>query len=315
MLKSLLFTCLVAQAALAQHIRVHQGNTRDSLGISDIDSIVFREIASDDATMLAYTKTGTKNWKTKAVDSVKVVPATPKPDTGRPNLGLVWMFLGDSQTGGRATGEVVSHATAFQAIWTKTFPAQASVSVHANGVSGRYLSGTASYYAGRSDRGTRTWVHFQESGGQDGDGQRTAAEFGTTWEAFVRRVKSESPNAVISTETAFNFGREDEPNRNWDAYNTVLREKVAALARDGIKVYVAEVDRNVKALDAAIGARNVWFQGDETNAYHYKGAGNLLVALSIFDALGYDVSTLDLSGITSVTADHKAKCLEVINRF
>lgn len=306
---------LTAAMAMAQHLHVHSGNTRDSLALADIDSIVFREIAADDATMLAYTKTGNKNWKTKGVDSIKVTPAPPRPDTGRPNLGLAWMFLGDSQTGGRAAGEVASHATAFKAIWDKSFPSQASAAAHINGVSGRYLAQTNDYYSGRSDRTSRTWVHFQESGGQDGTGQRTAAEFGTTFEAFVREIKSQTPNAIISTETAFNFGRESEANRNWDTYNTVLRQKVTALAADGIKVYVAEVDRNVKALDAAVGARNVWFQSDESNAYHYKGLGNLLVALSIYDAMGFDVNALDLSGITSVTADQKAKCLEIIGQF
>lgn len=311
----LLFTCLLASMPFAQHLHVHSGIGQDSLAFADIDSLVFRDIVADDATLLAYTKTGNKNWKTKGVDSLKVKPAPTRPDTGRPNLGLAWMFLGDSQTGGRASGEVISHVTAFKAIWDKTYPSQNVPSPHADGVSGRFLSQTAAYYAEQSERTNRTWVHFQESGNQNGSGQATAAEFGTTFEAFVRQIRTQSPNAIISTETAFSFGRESDDNRNWDAYNTVLKQKVAALAADGIKVYVAEVDRNVKALDAAVGARNVWFQSDEGNAYHYKGLGNLLVALSIYDAMGYDVNALDLSGITSVTADHKAKCLEIVNRF
>lgn len=225
------------------------------------------------------------------------------------------MLLGDSQTGGRASGEVVSHVTAFRAIWDRSFPALANESAYVNGESGRRLQATADHYAARSERADRTWVHFQESGGQDGGGQNTAAEFGVTWEAFVRRIRAESPDAVISTETAFSFGREGIPGRNWDSYNAILREKAALLAQQGITVVVAEVDRNIKALGANIGAQNVWFQSLEPNAYHYKGVGNLMVALTIFDALGYDVNTLDLSGITSVSPEWKAGCLEIVNRF
>lgn len=314
MYKPTLLATLLAAAASAQSVKVHSGAARDSLAIADIDSLVFRDVAVDDATMIAYTKTGTRNWKTKAVDSVKVAPAAPGPDTGKANVGLLWMFLGDSQTAGRASGEVLSHVTAFRAIWDKSFPSQANEEVHIGGEGGRVLSGTASYYGGQSARTNRTWVHFQESGGQ-GEGQTTAAAFGTTWEAFVRKIKAESPNALITTETAFSFGREREADRNWDPYNTVLRQKVDALAKEGIRVRVAEVDRNIKALDAAVGARNVWFQADEENLYHYKGLGNLMVALSIFDALGHDVKTLDLSGITSVPAADKARCVDIISRF
>ncbi len=225
------------------------------------------------------------------------------------------MLLGDSQTGGRASGEVISHVTAFRAIWDRSFPTLANESAYINGESGRRLQATADHYAARSDRGNMTWVHFQESGGQDGGGQSTAAEFGVTWEAFVRRIHAESPNAVISTETAFSFGRESTAGRDWGPYNVVLREKAALLAQQGITVIVAEVDRNIKALGTDIGAQNVWFQSSEPNAYHYKGAGNLMVALTIFDALGYDVNRLDLGGITSVSTEWKAKCLEIINRF
>jgi hypothetical protein len=319
MLKSALVLLPLAAGALlpvqAQSLHVHAGAVRDSLAFADLDSIAFADITADDATLLAYTKTGSKTWKTKAVDSLKVKPAPQPPDTGIPDLGLRWMFLGDSQTGGRASGEVLSHVTAFRAIWDKSFPTLAGEQATIDGVSGRRLASTAEYYGGSSARTDRTWVHFQESGGQDGAGQTTAAEFGATWEAFVRKIKAESPNAIISTETAFSFGREDESGRDWDPYNAVLREKLALVAKDGIKVRLAEVDRNVKALDALVGGVNVWFQSSETNAYHYKGLGNLLVALSIFDAMGYNVDALDLSGITSVTADQKAKCLEIIKKF
>jgi hypothetical protein len=310
-----LLPLLAAAALSAQSVTVHSGTTRDSFAVADLDSVVFRDITADDATLLAYTKTGSKSYKTRAVDSVKTAAAPSGPDTGKAAVGLLWMFLGDSQTSGRATGEVTSHVTAFRAIWDRSFPAQANEEVHINGESGRILSATAAYYGTRSDRGGRTWVHFQESGGQAGGGQGTAEEFGATWEAFVRKVKAESPSAVISTETAFSFGREGEAGRNWEPYNVVLRQKLAALAKDGIKVRLAEVDRNIKALDAAVGARNVWFQSDEANLYHYKGLGNLMVALSIFDALGYDVKTLDLGGITSVTAADKSKCVEIVSRF
>ena len=61
--------------------------------------------------------------------------------------------------------------------------------------------------------------------------------------------------------------------------------------------------------------RWIWYQSSEANAYHYKGVGNLMVALSIFDALGYDVNTLDLGGITGVPTEWKSRCVEIINRF
>lgn len=247
--------------------------------------------------------------------SLFALAALAGPDAAKANLGRQWMFLGDSQTGGRASGEVASPVTAFRAIWDRSFPAEADADAHINGESGRILSATASHYAGRSDRGTRTWLHFQESGGQAGSGQNTAAEFGAAWEAFVRRIKQDSPRALISTETAFSFGREGEAGRNWDPYNVVLRQRLAALAKDGIQVRLAEVDRNIKALGAAVGARQVWFQADESNRYHYKGLGNLMVALSLFAALGCDVQSLDLSGITSISAADKARCVEIIGRF
>jgi hypothetical protein len=314
MTKSLLFLSLCAAAAWSQSITVHGSAGGETLQVSDLDSIVFRDVTDDDATMVAYTKSGSpKTWKTKAVDSIKTAGTGPA-DTGRADVGLRWMFLGDSQTGGRASGEVLSHVTAFRAIWDRSFPDKANEAVHVDGQSGRHLAATEDHYESRSERGDRTWVHFQESGGQDGAGQTSAAQFGVTFEAFVRKIKAQSPNAIISTETAFSFGRESESGRDWGPYNSVQRQKVEALAEDGIKVYVAEVDRDVKALDALVGAGNVWFQRDENNAYHYKGLGNLLVALSIYKALGYDVNALDLSGITSVSAADKAKCLEVINR-
>jgi hypothetical protein len=304
----------------AQSLWVHSGTSRDSIAISDLDSIVFKDIVADDATLLAYTKPGNKNWKTRSVDSVKVKPSTVvvPPDTGRVIPGAKWMFIGDSQTAGRATGETKSHHSAFATIWNANF-SPAVTDTFSDGQSGGYLIEHMDRYDSERRRTDRTWVHFQESGGQTSSsrntGQATAADFGATWESFVRMIKAQSPAAVISTETAFSFGRESEAGRNWNPYNVALREKLAALAKEGIQVKLAEVDRNIKDLGAAVGAGNVWFQSNETDAYHYKNLGNLMVALSIFDAFGYDVNKLDMSKITTVAADQKTKCLEIINKY
>lgn len=268
------------------------------------------------------------------------VPDPPPPTPPSPvDLGTLWMFLGDSQTGGRATGTTKAHVEAFCRIWQDTAALAAlgpatpytglDSNPYRNGVGGRRLGGdnpaggtppTRVHYDGRTERLTRTWVHLQESGDQSASagvfsGQVTAEDFGDTFDAFVSAIIGNTPDAVISYETAFSFGREEEDNRDWTDWNTELRARVAAWADHPTTpkdIYIVETDANIKALQADIGAGNVWFQTGETNAYHFKNAGNLMVALSMYDALGYDVGDLVLTGIDQVSTEYKDACLAVI---
>ncbi|MDB5104056.1 MAG: Por secretion system C-terminal sorting protein [Fibrobacteres bacterium] len=233
-------------------------------------------------------------------------PAPVKPETGAVPLGLDWIHVGDSETGGRAEGAVLSPGTAFKTIFASTYARNPDLL--AMGISGQPLAGTKAMYNGRAEKSSASWVHFQESGNQNLDGQRTPAEFGGTFLAMVRTVRAGSPKAVISTETAYSFRREAQDFRDWTEYNSVLRAKVAALQSEGIRVHIAEVDRNIKDLVARIGFSAAILP----DGGHFAGVGNLLAALSIYDALGYDVTKLDLGGITEVTSAHKAICLEII---
>ena len=229
----------------------------------------------------------------------------------------VYIF-GDSQTSGRAGGATNSPADVLSLIWSAS-SLTPSVTINDYGVGGRSLAGTASSFDSVSPANP-SWIHFQESGNQAHTGQTTPAEFGTTFETFVTNIDTTLSNAntVISTETAFSFGREGSANRNWDAYNTQLLNSVATLASSGITVYVANVDANIKALGVhsdVTGAGDVWFQNGEANAYHYTSLGNLMVALSMLDALRYDVDSLDLSTVPNegnITSLRKTACLDII---
>ncbi len=203
-------------------------------------------------------------------------------------LGDYWLFYGDSQTGGRADEVYTkSHATAFEAIWSSAIGAVPRT--HVNGVGGASLYATSVRYGNRYDRDVATFVHFQESGTQAREGQYTATEFAQTFEDFVRRIVAESPNAVISTETAFSFLADER----WVPYNDAMRLKIDLLAQEGITVYVAEVDRNIKELIA----QTSFYAVALVDGTHYTGLGNFMIAVSIYDALGFDVTTLDLSGV------------------
>jgi hypothetical protein len=159
-------------------------------------------------------------------------------------------------------------------------------------------------------------LHFQDSGSQK---TTTATQelFGDTLDTFVNTAFAELTNnaSVISTETAFSFGREDEAGRNWDGYNAELRDRLAIQKAAGKTVYIAEVDQHIKTLQSKLSPSDVWFQTGETNAYHYKGLGNLMVALAMFEAFGYDVDTLNLTGISeegTITSERKQLCLDII---
>ena len=222
--------------------------------------------------------------------------------------GTTWGFWGDSQTDGRAPAESLcsSSPEAIESVWDGTSP----TSTYDSGAGGRSLLGTATAYGSYGSKSGLTWVHFQESGDQNETGQTTSAEFVATFEAFVRDIDADSPSAIISCETAFSFGREAEAHRNWDTYNTALLAKVSELAADGIPVIVADVDTKIKALQTALGDNSlVWYQTGDANAYHYTALGNMMVALTVWDALGYDVATLDLTGITDISSEYKTVAL------
>ena len=217
---------------------------------------------------------------------------------GRPAFNPItipnrWGHYGDSQTGGRATEtNAVNPYQAFLSMYVAsghTTPTSAIV----DGVSGNSLAQHQARYEADTFLST-PWFHVQESGNQNLDGQRTASEWGDTFDTFMNLLHTDWPSALITYETAFSFGREGEAYRNWTSYNTELYTRVAGL---GFTVHVVDTDTYIKAADNVFGASNVWFQTGDAKAYHYKGLGNFIVALAIFDTLGYNVAALDHSGV------------------
>ena len=221
-------------------------------------------------------------------------------------LGNYWLFYGDSETDGRASGIYAnSQVTAFEAIWTSTFGAISRS--HTNGVGSTHLLDAISRYRTRSDRNLATFMHFQESGSQARPGQETATEFATSFESFVRRILVESPNAIISTETAYSFLSDER----WVPYNNAMQAKIDMFAQEGTTIYVADVDKYIKELVAQTSFSSVVLPDN----IHYTELGNLMVAASIYDALGFDVTTLDLSGIpnTEVSAINKQLVIDIVS--
>ncbi len=238
-------------------------------------------------------------------------------------LGRVWQFFGDSETEGRANEvSARSHVLAFTSIWDRTF--FDSVSTYSNGVGGRTLPETYISYRGYSQRDQATWVHFQESGYQGSD-EDTLEEFLDTFESMVRDISATTPNAVISAETAHSFEAESEPFRDWTQYNSEMKNKISVLASEGITVFLAEVDRNIKELVASkrdelgfdAGQQSVWGDSNNSIGRHYTGLGNVMLALSIYASLGYDIYSLDLSAILEeeVSSADKQLCVEIVNTF
>ncbi len=266
--------------------------------------------------------------------------------------GGFWGSLGDSQTGGRWTGAAKSPEHADYRIW-QTMRASGKVT---GGMATPYntiTSGSNPYVSGRSGeslaehlahynsvsvptKSVKTWWHFQESGNQDQDGQRSASEFGDTFDDFVTAIRAGSPSARISTEDAFSFDRgnphtagggqgsyTNENYRAWglsnSGYNAELRTRVAAWAalETPVIIPIAEVVRDIGLLQTAIGKSAVWFcVFNETNFAHFKGPGNLMIALSRYKAHGYhDIDIDDLADISTddCSLAHKEACLEVYN--
>ena len=241
------------------------------------------------------------------------------------DLGINWMAFGDSETNGRAfEPSAESPIIAFQNIWNQT--QSSPQSVYVNAIGGRELIETYDAYLNSPDQNLATWVHFQESGGQFTT-QVIPEEFVSIFETMVRAISQNSPNAIISTETAYSFEAEDmtNPPRDWTQHNIQMRIKIEELRAEGLNIYLAEVDRNIKELvtrkraelGTIEGQQVVW--GDENNIIerHYTGLGNFMLALSMFHALGYDIGTLDHSLIITneVSLVDKNLCIEIINSF
>ena len=267
-------------------------------------------------TIYVWFKDASGNISSIVSDEIVLTPASPTVELGRN-----WIFLGDSETAGRANEVVTkSQVDAFKSIGDKTFSTPPTVYV--NGISGRKLQATFDHYLSIAYRGNATLVHFQESGSQDST-QDTPEKFVAVFEQMVRSIVADSPFAVISVETAYSFEVEPTTNRYWLHHNVLMRKKVAELKAEGITVHIAEVDRNIQELidqkqielGSDAGQQAVWGDTDNSIGRHYTGLGNLMVALSIYDALGYDVNQLDLTGIPSseISASDKQLCMSIIN--
>lgn len=228
------------------------------------------------------------------------------------SVGDSWFFFGDSETDGRADTEptAISQAVAFSNVWDATYGTAHTSTIFGEG-GGITLLESYENYLSTAGTESATWISIQESGqhSQPERGQETPEDFGDTFELFVRHIDANAPNAVITYETAFSFSPE-VPERNWTEFNTELRERVNLLAAEGIDVRIAEVAANVDDLIALVGRYEV-IQDDDA---HYTGLGNLVVALSIYSALGYDVKALDLSYISDsdVTGANKAAAVSVV---
>lgn len=240
-----------------------------------------------------------------------------------PNLGGLWGALGDSHNFGYGSSTCLTPFHAFCRIWqTKVLPGPTNPytnirtgSVYQNGESGRSLGSTYQHYSGWSGRTNRTFLCFQESGDQAEDGQRTAAQFGSTWDGFVDAIGSNTGSCTILYETAYNFGRDATANRNWATYNDLLRERIAARNLPN-RIFLCETDRDIKLLGSAIGTNNVYWQSAEANPYHFKSVGNLQIALGYFKAMRYNNITLaDLADIgTGVVSEAwQQVCLDIYN--
>lgn len=240
-----------------------------------------------------------------------VVITPPDPPVDPPSLLLTRGAFGDSQTAGRATETNAENPiNAFETMWADS--GYESTTLTRQGVSGRSLANTMAYCLGRTFSRT-PWIHMQESGSQNSDGQRTASEFGDTFENGIININNRWPGTVFSYETAYSFSdaRKAQAFRNWDDYNTELRARVVNLQRQGITVTIVESEQYIEQLVAQIGYDVVCYADDIPNAYHYRGPGNFIIALAMYKSFGYDVMTLNHSNI-AVNAAHKSAALAIV---
>lgn len=254
-----------------------------------------------------------KVWALPAVDGVRYSAGAPEFPSEPIALPSRWVFLGDSQTAGRATESpsAESPIVAFRNIWDENALTPSSPTQTTNGVSGRLLSETVAFYESVSIVST-PWVHTQESGGQDAP-QNTASAFGDIFQDYIELIYSEWPSAIVSYETAFSFGREAESGRNWDPYNEELRDRVAILEDAGHTVIIVDTDKYIKLLQEALTPADVWYQSGDANAYHYTGLGNFMIAMLMLRRLGYDVSALTHATIDDVDSSDKAVAVALLS--
>lgn len=240
------------------------------------------------------------------------------------DIGPRWMFLGDSQTAGRASGTAISHPSAFCRIWQTKFTSGTPVNPYdnmgdneanipfVNGFSGRSLIGTSAVYAETNYRLSASMVWVQESGNQNYPSQVTTSAFANTYKNFWREVHQNTSAAIKMYETAFSFGRENDNFRNWDAYNTTMLSANAELESEGINIVVVHTDLAIKLLQDDLTASAVWYtSAHPTDAYHYNETGNLMVALAGYKALNYIVTSADLVDIVEVSDSNKLACLQI----
>lgn len=252
-------------------------------------------------------------------------------------LPLYAVIGGDSNTAGRGNSmypTAVSPHQVFIDIYVASGGQAFAATPTINGSSGRSLADTATYVLGRTTAGN-PWVHIEESGDQNANGQRTPLEYGATFEAFWRAAHARWPNALKTAANAPNFGRAiGEQWRDWEttsnwadwgyasegaaiSYNAEMIRRIDILAADGIEVIPFYVAERANALANVIpgGAATLY---SDTNPYHWSAVGRLIQALESFRALGYDVNTLDLDVVSVHTnpatdAVYKQHCLDVIN--
>ena len=235
---------------------------------------------------------------------------------------LLWACCGDSQTEGRTPPGSISFAPMEVARLLYNENMGTSIASWGElGLGGSSLPETTVRYLAYGSRGNRTWVHSQESGGIEAD-QDTLAEMKEAYKAHFRAVKTNSPSAFISYETPNSFDR-TTPDRNWEPREQTLRDAIDEIwIQEGIRVYLAEVNAVIEALEVynvggvTITKADVWYQiDDERGPYaHYTELGNFAIGAEMLYAMGFPVHTWTTASITDVTADHKTAALNVITQ-
>ncbi|PCJ62308.1 MAG: hypothetical protein COA79_04390 [Planctomycetota bacterium] len=226
-------------------------------------------------------------------------------------LKELWLFIGDSETSGRAKGKKTkSQAITFGTIWESTYNKKPQLKKY--GVGGCSLLDSYKRYTKLSNKSSAVLINLQESGNQDKKGQKTIEEFANTFAEVIEKISKESPNAQITYETAYSFNRESKKGRNWNPYNHAIREEVKKLNKKRIKIRLAETDNYIKKLVKKIGAKKVLTD----DGGHFTSTGNLMVALTIFKTLGISLDSLNLSGIpdSEISQDEKKICLSIAKK-
>ena len=229
------------------------------------------------------------------------------------SIPAYWGWYGDSHTAGREP-EVTANKpqTCFKIMWDASYTPATIDTHYLNGQSGRSLANTLLRCLGRTHAGT-PWIHMQESGDQNNDGQRTASEFGATFQQGWEDVYALWPDGFFSYETAHSFSpaRKAQPYRNWDTYNVELRSRIETLAGLGITVHLVETEYYIDLAIAEFGYDTVCFPDAHADAYHFQGLGNFAIALAQFKAYNYNVTALDHSGI-NLNSTQKATAVAIV---